>query len=334
MTEVLQVGYYADKEDWQSLLEYVERHPGSQHNKFCNYDINRALYYTGRFGDEMFSYYQSPPALLLPTSLGSTSSNDSTGSPEVMYRYIRKVDLFMELGYLGTAKRYASEGLETGNGCPHMTKKLALICLAEEQNETAKVYLGALSKDLVYGRFARQLLQRLDRDPQLTDYEPVQRLRSIAFKRDYIGSYKMEHFFSQLLWRNPHNKMAFEYMMASYLLTGQVNKIAENISRLHEFGYKKIPRHYQEALLIYTDSQPQRGSGEKINLEGLSVSSEATQCYQNFIKEAMPLYMRKRDRRMTRQYLAKDFGNTYMFYMCEELPRFKNLKNFQGLVND
>lgn len=39
--------------------------------------------------------------------------------------------------------------------------------------------------------------------------------------------------------------------MADYLLRHQYKNVVENLYRLPEFGYKYIPRHYEEALLAY-----------------------------------------------------------------------------------
>jgi len=317
----LQISSYAEKENWQKVLECAKRHHEIQHNIFFNYDINRALYYTGRLGDDMFSYYQNPFALLL----SMPDSGSTKDSSEILCQKARKADIFMELGYLGYARRCASEALELANGCPYLVKKLALIYLAEEQNETAKIYLGALSKDLIYGRFARQLLLRLEKDSQLTDYEPVRSLRRIAVQTDHVGDYDWDNVFAPLLQRNPHNRMAFEYMMAMYLLSGQVEKIALNISRMAEIGYNKIPRHYEEAILVYAALRQQR-FGEKINLRDLSISPETIQRFQEYNetgKTAQLLYGQGMNPEMIRQYLAKDFGDTYMFYLNFELPRVR-----------
>jgi hypothetical protein len=229
----------------------------------------------------------------------------------------------MELGHLGHARRLASEALELSNGYPYLTRKLALIYLAEKQNETAKIYLGALSKDLIYGRFASQLMSRIEKDPQLTDYEPVQSLRLVAVQTDYVGDYDTDDFFTPLLERNPRNKMAFEYMMATYLLTGQVEKIALNIYRLKEFGYKKMPRHYEEAMLVYAALRLQR-FGEKINPHDLSISPETIQRYHEYNAtgwQAQLRYSKSMNHEMIRQLMAKDFGDTYMFYLNFILPR-------------
>jgi hypothetical protein len=39
--------------------------------------------------------------------------------------------------------------------------------------------------------------------------------------------------------------------MADYLLTRKYKKVVENLDKLPEFGYKEIPRIYEEALLAY-----------------------------------------------------------------------------------
>ena len=41
------------------------------------------------------------------------------------------------------------------------------------------------------------------------------------------------------------------YMMAYYLLPCQVDKVAAHIHRLENFGFKKLPRYYEEALVIH-----------------------------------------------------------------------------------
>jgi hypothetical protein len=315
---LLQIWSYAEKQDWLKVLECAEWYPESQYNIFFNYDINRALYHTGRLGDEMFSYHQNPFALLL----SMPDSGPTTDASKILCRKAKKADIFMELGYLGHARRFASEALELSNSCPYLVRKLALIYLAEKQNETAKIYLNALSKDLIYGRFARGLLSRLEKDPQLTDYEPVQSLRRVAVQKDYVGDYDTGDFFAPLLERNPHNKMAFEYMMATYLLKRQVEKIALNVSRMKEFGYKKMPRHYEEAILVYAALRLQQ-FGETTKIRGMPISTEAIQRFQNYDaagKKAQSLYGKGKNPEMIRQYLAKDFGDTYMFYLNFEFP--------------
>jgi hypothetical protein len=55
-----------------------------------------------------------------------------------------------------------------------------------------------------------------------------------------------------LLEHNGRNKMAFEYLMADHLLNRRLEMFIGQLHRLDDFGYPDIPRHYEEAILIYT----------------------------------------------------------------------------------
>jgi hypothetical protein len=49
--------------------------------------------------------------------------------------------------------------------------------------------------------------------------------------------------------------MRFAYVCAAcYLLTGPADKIAENVERLTELDYPRIPTPYEEAILIHYGS--------------------------------------------------------------------------------
>jgi hypothetical protein len=52
-------------QEWDHVLQVARRLPDRDYGLFCNHLANRALYHTGRLGDEMFSFPQQPQALLL-----------------------------------------------------------------------------------------------------------------------------------------------------------------------------------------------------------------------------------------------------------------------------
>ena len=45
--------------------------------------------------------------------------------------------------------------------------------------------------------------------------------------------------------------MAFEYLMAWYLLNRNLSKCVQKMDLLPDLGYTKVPTHYEEASLIY-----------------------------------------------------------------------------------
>ena len=76
--------------------------------------------------------------------------------------------------------------------------------------------------------------------------------RELTVTRDSIRDVaSLERMLQGLLEQEPHNRMAFEYLMAHYLLTRQLDKLVANLHRLDDFDYPRIPRHFEEGLVIY-----------------------------------------------------------------------------------
>ena len=54
----------------------------------------------------------------------------------------------------------------------------------------------------------------------------------------------------ELLKENKNNKMAFEYLMAYYLLEFRLEDLLEYLGQFKELGYGKYPHHIEEAILV------------------------------------------------------------------------------------
>ena len=96
--------------------------------------------------------------------------------------------------------------------------------------------------------------------------------------------------------------------MAVHLLTRRTDKIVENIERLKYLGYERIPRCYEEAVLIHI------GHGNtKINLHGWQLNPETT----NRIKEIDKTYRAQGGRlneQGIRNVLGSDYTDSYFLY--------------------
>jgi hypothetical protein len=267
----LKSDYYSYNKQWQKVLEHHQKNSGKYYGTFLNHDINRALYHTGQLGNKMFSYKQSMEGLLL-------STDEISGSLSLP-KFAKMIYVLIELGHLGTAERLAFELMENANRYPVILEKLAIINLAKKQNETAKIFLSALSQS--------------------------------------DSSYSADAFFHSLLQKNSKNKMAFEYMMSFYLLTGQLNKFAKNIDRLNDFQYDKIPQHYQEALAVYASA-----SGNKKVFQSY-LSPQTVQIDKHFTTAYISLRNRKISHLAAKDAMRDEFGDTFMFYNVFEMPRAK-----------
>jgi len=288
--------YFANHGRWYSVLEQVRKISLYSYNIYVNHYINLALYHTGRLGSNMFSCPQKKECLF-GLRAKNTRLRQSVGS-----------NIFMELGLVNLAEKQTYECLENIGNYPPILKRLAMINIAKGQVETARVFLRVLSKDLIYGREAKDILHRLDVDPQLSGDDEVRRLRSTTLVEDWVASVEgiLANSLLKLLERNRHNRMAFEYLMAYYMLTGKLEQIVSNIYRLDDFEYNGIPRHYEEAILLYMSI-----TGKKVNLYGRRISGESLKRFNQFNS----LYHRlKNDMRAAGKALGPDFGDSYFFY--------------------
>ena len=108
------------------------------------------------------------------------------------------------------------------------------------------------------------------------------------------------------LLQNKKNKMAFEYFMAYCLLEGQIGRFTKHLHRLNYFDYPKIPRHFEEAMLIYN----QLTGGKGIDLPEKEISDQTIRKFEDFNKI---FAKHKSDKTAARGELTK-YRDTYWFY--------------------
>lgn len=137
----------------------------------------------------------------------------------------------------------------------------------------------------------------------------VGRLRSYMLEAGYPGTGKdsIEQMLTALLTRNPSNKATFEYLMASYLLIGQVDKITANIELLIDLGYRNIPTLYEEVLLIYLSSHKQ-----KIDSGRFTISPQTIERFYEFGQ--LRTSMQPLNRQDVIRRLILEFGSSYFFF--------------------
>jgi len=290
--------YYSRRGQWDQILELSRRLPQGKNNVYVNHDIDRALYHTGRLPYDMFRYPQDPRALLLTHE---ERESDLT--------QLKLCDIFLEFGHVNMAEKLASELLAIKSCFGPALEKLAWISIVKGYPDTARVYLNALKKNLVLGGAAESVLRGLDTgfSQDQATYADVIRSRMRNDTTTTTGGEPLDRTLVALLARNPRNKMAFEYLMAGYLLTGQVDKIADNAYRLNDLGYERTPTLYEEALLIYYGSK-----GMSINLAQSGISPETFQRYQTFVQIRNAMGPQNQQAVLNR--LIREFGATYFFY--------------------
>ena len=285
------VDYYAYHKMWPELLTSAQH---NAENPFIAHAVNRALYHVGQLGYDMFSWPQHPNYLFL-------------SDKRYKWTYWQIFDVFLDLGVVNMAENALTECLEGLGDRPMVLQRLALLNMVKGNLGTAKIYLGVLSKTLFHADWAKHYLDLLETDPDLSTDKYIQHLRSLCLDKDCpIYTLFKERTLSWLLERNSQNRMAFEYLMAWYMLNKHLGKLVQNLERLQDFDYPELPTHYEEAALIYI-----YGTGKSLNLSGYSPSPQKRRQIEDFSRIISSYGGNKQ---AASKELSKKFRNTYLFY--------------------
>ena len=295
---MLQIDYHSQRENWTEVLAAADRMPYGPPNVRSNRNIVLALYHTGRLGDEMFRYPQTPGVALICTPRSAWDSGS----------YFQESRLFLDLAHVNLAEKWAYEALETSGPLPAVLKHLATINIVKDRPETAGILLNALGKDPLHRRTAREMLQRLDEDPRLENDPRIRSIRRSMLRRDTFFTVQrpVGDLLQVLLEENPRNRMAFELLMALHLCNARVDGAAANLRRLPDFEYREIPRHYQEAMVVYSYV-----FGREARIAGYRLDPEIIERGREFT--AIIATSRSPDEVASRA-LAAGFGDSYFLY--------------------
>ena len=287
------VDYYAYHKMWPELLMSARHNPN---DPFVAQAVNRALYHTGRLGYDMFAWPQDSDYLIL-------------SDKKYKWMYWQIFDLFIDLGVVNMAENALTECLEGLGSRPMVLQRLALINMVKGNSDSARIYLGALSKTLFHAEWANNYLDLLETDPNLSGDSYIQHLRSLCLDKDVpIYTLYKEKTLLWLLERNSKNRMAFEYLMAWYMLNKNLGKFVLNLERLQDFGYHELPTHYEEAAIIYI-----YGTRKPLNLSGYQPSSQKRRQIEDFTR-IINSDKYKGNKQAASEELAKKYRNTYFYY--------------------
>jgi len=291
------IDYFSRHKMWDELLQQSRISSAQSYDMFICHDVNRALYHTGRLLHDMFIYPQHYAGLLL-------TQNKRFPKDLLVQMCVKSSNTLYELGHINEAENASYEALSTLGYYPEGLQRLALINIIKGQTDAARTFLYALSEDFLYEDIAKRYLQRLETDPFLSTDDQIQRLRSFMLVEDSIKKTTPK----DLLEKNKHNRMAFEYLMAFLLLTGQHVAVAQSIGYLDNLDYPqgRIPRHLEEAALLYMAM-----TNKKANMHGRRINTETISRFQKF----MQLFQRhKLDLQNPAKELEKEFGDTYYYF--------------------
>jgi len=281
------------KSNWNRSLKLSSKSPAV--NQIVIYLTNIALYKSGLLGDMMFNFNQIGTSGLW---LGWGNEATPFFGNEVFY----------QLGYINEAYRWAFEAMAEKGQAPRLMKRLALTSMINGDYKVAEKYINVLGQTLFYRKWAKYYKSCIN-DPVLMGKDKeIMGKRLCLVHNDFLANVNDHGFELQRLLDNcPGNRMAYEYYMSYLLLGKDIETFGANIYRLSEFGFKEIPVHYEEALLVYMNR-----SNSNIVPEGFFIRESTKQRFNEYFKTSASYTGNPQS---LPQFLSKRFGKTYWYYL-------------------
>jgi len=292
--ETMTYDYLARNQQWDKIISHAERSYPKNYLSLAMFNL--ALAKTGQLGDKLFRYDQHGVDGLF---LGFA------------HEYITPLmgnEIFYHLGLINASQQYVFESMEVmpkSGRSVRSVKRLAETNLINGQYRVAEKYLKLLERTLFYRKWARDTKKYLNNEDLINQHPDYGEKRKLLVSKDFFfHAEDIENILYLILRDNPRNKLAFEYLMAIYLLNKDLQKFIDCLPMMEDLNYSEIPVSYQEAIMYYIsmiNSDPLTGSRLKISD---SVKSRM-QSYAD-------IYTKNPDARdLLRQY----FGGTYWYYL-------------------
>ena len=217
-------------------------------------------------------------------------------------------EIFYHLALTNASQEYAFESMETipnHNKSSRVIKRLAETNLINGNYAVSGKYLTILDKTLFYRKWSRDTRRYLYNEDMINMHPDWGEKRKFMVRNDYFFHVQnMEAALNRMVKENPGNRLAFEYLMAFYMINKDLRNFMNCIPILEKMSYREIPVSYQEAMLY---------------IIGLSTRDPFSQApsyissgVRNRMREYAEIYTKYDD---VEERLWNDHSGTYWYYL-------------------
>jgi hypothetical protein len=283
--------------DWNGVIRQQERN--QLRNPVAQYYYNIALSEKGLLCERLF---------FAPQDYGTMSVSIPWNSQMSITKMFRGVYFYYSIGLINEAHRWTFESMVIQGFHPENIKLLVKTNLINGNYKIAAKYIHVMKKTLHYRSLAEKYEKMLS-DPELIKADPeLGEKIKLKPNDDFvirIRDPKMN--IVNLSESNPGNRKAFEYKMAWRMLEKDVESVVGDISTLAGLNYSVVPRHIDEALLIYRVIY---GQFSDLNLMPVSVETEKR--FERYRTTVVPLVGKKSPAEMS---IPRELKNTYWYFL-------------------
>jgi hypothetical protein len=294
---------------WNDIIATVNHFPLNAMDAATVFDLNAALFHTGRLGSEMFKYPQ-PVRNVMDGALPGKSLSFPADIRFARFHY--------DLGSVNKAQKVLYEIFVNETEHQFVLNLIADIHLVKGQVAAAEMIYRRLCRDPVYGNRAAAILRHLAGDTACLLLENINEKRALALERDTaMYQFTLKQLCLDLLERNPHNRMALEYLMTICLLSGELRLFVDYLERFGAAFAEPLPRHWAEAVAMYNDMSPpgERRFADRVPQEIVNESIAFKKAFLQ-IKESCMRQGLDEPAFRQRAYdgLRERFGDTVLFF--------------------
>jgi len=301
----IQIDYLAQQGKWKELLNLALE--TEEYDMLVNFNVNRALYHTGKLLDNLFGYPQTMGADVL--FLENTPRQGA----------IPATDLYFDLGHIKAAQVMAYEGQTIFVYNPRILKSIVVTNIMNEKYVVAKKFLDLLNKSIMHKKWVKHYRNYLFNESLIKSDSLIQLKRKFMPKSDFfiaIGE-RVDKDLIELLKENENNKMAFEYLMAYYLLEFRLVDLLEYLGQFKELGYGKYPHYIEEAIVASRFVYPSKNF--KVDY---SINQQTIKQFEQFNSILSSFGNTER----AKETLRRGFYHTYWYYTLYIRPKETNLE--------
>ena len=279
---------------YEKAIQLGSSYPYS--NDMICYFTNIALAELGLLPHRMFEYDQTGSSGLFLERQESYASILYIG--EVYYR----------LGLIQEAEHSAFEAM-TGSPREHNSqtlRRLVTASLISRDTALFNKYIRLFDITAFYRQWADRQRSYMAASLADTAFIVPGAPQAAACNNFFISYGKPDLILHELLESAPTHRLAFEYLMAWYML----NKDMENVKRcldtyFYRFPYPFLPVHYEEALLVYQNVNPTANI-----TQAYPIREQTVQRFNNYVQA----YKQAQANPQMLNSLYRQYGKTYWFY--------------------
>jgi hypothetical protein len=219
----------------------------------------------------------------------------------------RLIYFYYTIGLISEAHHLAYESMVKYGYRPETLKLLVKTNLINGNYRIAERYINILYRTIYYRKWAEKYKKLLYKPASIySDTELSNKISMIPKKDFFIRADDVQNL-ELFLMASPENKRAFEYKIARLLYEKDIESMIYEVKYMKGMGYSHIPRHIEEAILLYSKSHD-----EVPDLGGLAISAESEMRFAQY-NLSVNQYQNINETELKKK-LKDKWRNTFWFY--------------------